>query len=281
MASRPTALVTGATAGIGREFARQLAARGHDLVLVARDEERLATVADGLRDAHGVGVETIRADLSDRADMRRTAARLADPGRPVDVLVNNAGFGINHRFVGGDLDAELRQLDVLCTAVLVLSHAAASAMRARGRGLVVTVSSVAAFTSEATYSAAKAWATTFTEALAHELRGTGVLVTAVHPGFTRTEFHARAGMDMSRIPSPLWLSSEQVVDAALRGARAGRTVVVPGALYRVAAAALQAAPRSWRSGRLPRRTAYRRPSSALDEGRSAARPDGTAGRGPA
>jgi hypothetical protein len=255
---RPTALVTGATAGIGREFARQLAARGHDLVLVARDDDRLRGTAVELQREYGVTAEVLRADLTERADMRRVGDRLADRDRPVDVLVNNAGFGINHRFVGGDLDEELRQLDVLCTAVLVLSHAAAPAMRERGRGLILTVSSVAAFTSESSYSAAKAWATTFTEALAHDLRGSGVLVSAVHPGFTRTEFHDRAGMDMSGTPAFMWLTSERVVDAALRGARAGRTVVVPGAFYRAAATALQLAPRSLRSGRTPRWAAYRR-----------------------
>ena len=265
---RPTALVTGATAGIGREFARQLAARGHDLILVARDEARLRTVAGELAAEHGVAVETLRADLTDRAEMARVGERLADADRPVDVLVNNAGFGVNHRFVGGDLDEELRQLDVLCTAVLVLSHAAAPAMRARGRGLILTVSSVAAFTSRHSYSAAKAWATTFTEALAHDLRGSGVLVSAVHPGFTRTEFHDRAGMDMSRTPAFTWLTTEQVVDAALRGARAGRTVVVPGAFYRVAATALQLAPRSLRSGGVPRWAAYRRPTLERGDGSS-------------
>jgi uncharacterized protein len=246
--TRATALVTGASAGIGREFARQLAARGHDLVLVARDQGRLDEVAADLRDAHGVGVETLSADLTDRDDMRRVAARLADPQRPVDVLVNNAGFGVNHFFVGGSLDEELRQLDVLCTAVLVLSHAAAPAMTARGRGAIVTVSSVSAFTTQATYSAAKAWATAFSEVLAGELRGSGVAVTAVHPGFTRTEFHARAGMDMSRTPAVMWLDAERVVADALRGARTGRRIVVPGLLYQAITVLLGVLPRGarWR-----------------------------------
>ncbi|MGF1662259.1 MAG: SDR family NAD(P)-dependent oxidoreductase [Kineosporiaceae bacterium] len=246
MTQRPTALVTGATAGIGREFARQLAAGGHDLVLVARDEGRLAEVAADLGGTHGVAVETVRADLTDRDDMRRVAARLADAARPVDVLVNNAGFGVNHFFVGGSLDEELRQLDVLCTAVLVLSHAAAPAMKARGRGAVITVSSVSAFTTQATYSAAKAWATAFSEVLAGELRGSGVVVTAVHPGFTRTEFHARAGMDMSRTPAAMWLDAERVVGDALRGARTGRRIVVPGRRYQAIAGLLEALPRGLR-----------------------------------
>jgi hypothetical protein len=243
---RPTALVTGATSGIGLEFARRLAAAGHDVVLVARDEERLADVTSDLEFRHGVRAEVLAADLTVRAEMLRVADRLSDPDRPVDLLVNNAGFGLNHFFVGGSLDDEVRQLDILCTAVLVLSHAAAPPMRRRGHGAIITVSSLSGFTSQATYSAAKAWATTFTEVLAGELRGSGVTATAVCPGFVRTEFHRRAGMNMSRTPAFMWLTAPTVVDVALRAARRGRVVVVPGAGYRLLAAVLQWLPRTLR-----------------------------------
>lgn len=238
--------MTGATAGIGLEFARRLAERGHDLVLVARDTDRMTSVAADLSARFGCEVESLRADLTDRDDMHRVAARLADPDRPVDVLVNNAGFGLNHFVVGGEIDDELRQLDILCTAVLVLSHAAAGAMKARRRGAIITIASVSAFTSLASYSAAKAWALVFSEVLAGELRGTGVTVTAVCPGFTRSEFHQRAGMDMSRLPGFMWLTAGHVADAGLAAARRGQLVVIPGAQYRVLSALLQIAPRGLR-----------------------------------
>ncbi len=244
--SRPTALVTGGTAGLGLAFARALADSGHDLVLVARDETRLAAVSAELSSRFGVEVETMRADLTQRADMHQVAARVGDPDRPVDVLVNNAGFGLNHFFVGGSLTEELRQLDILVTAVLVASHAAATAMKARGRGAIITVSSVSGFTVQASYSSAKAWATNFTEVLAGELRGSGVTATALCPGFVRTEFHHRARMNISRVPRWLWLDADEVVAACLRDVAAGRIISVPGAKYRLVAGLLQAIPRGLR-----------------------------------
>ena len=149
----PTALITGATAGIGHEYAVQLAARGHDLVLVARDRARLEQVADELRRAHQVEVEVLVADLVDRGDLARVEARLADRERPIDLLVNNAGFGLKQRFLDNTADEETAMLEVLVTAVLRLSHAALAAMTARGRGGVVNVSSVAAFLPRGTYAA--------------------------------------------------------------------------------------------------------------------------------
>ena len=166
--ARPgTALVTGATAGIGLEFARQLAARGHDLVLVARDPARLESVADELRAAYAVEVEVLAADLADRARLARVEARLADPERPVDLLVNNAGFGLRHRFLDNDVEQEQEMLDVLVVAVMRLSHAALRAMTARGRGGIVNVGSVAAYLRRGTYSAAKAWVSSFEIGRAH------------------------------------------------------------------------------------------------------------------
>jgi hypothetical protein len=239
----PTALVTGATAGIGLAFARALAARGTDLVLVARDEQRLAATAAQLRAAHGVAVEVLPADLADRAQTRRVAERAGSREAPVDVLVNNAGFGPALRFLGSDPAEEERAVDVMVRAVLVVTHAAVGAMVERGRGTVVTVSSVAGFAPLGTYAAAKAWATTFTESLAGDLRGTGVTATALCPGYVRTEFHQRAGIAVGRQRAPLWMDADAVVAAALRDADRGVVVSVPGALYRATVVATRLVPR--------------------------------------
>jgi len=226
-----TALVTGATAGIGNAFARRLAADGHALVLVARDVPRLEKVAASLTEAHGVPVEVLPADLADPDQLARVAERLRDPDRPVDLLVNNAGFGVHAPFVGGDLAPELSMLDVLVRAVLVLTHAAAPGMRERGRGAVVNVSSVAGFLPGGTYSAAKAWNTTFSQSLALELLGSGVTVTALCPGYVRTELHGRAGMDMSSVPSWAWLDADRLVADCLADVRRGRAISIPSRRY--------------------------------------------------
>jgi short-subunit dehydrogenase len=237
-----TALVTGATAGIGNSFARALAARGTGLVLVARDTARLEEVAARLRSEHGVDVEVLPADLADRAQLERVAQRLRDPARPVDLLVNNAGFATKQRFAGGDLAAEERLLDVLVRAVLVLSSAALPGMVARRRGALVTVSSVAGFFPGGTYSAAKAWATTFTLSLAAELAGTGVTATALCPGYVHTEFHGRAGIRMNRLPEIAWLDADELVAACLKDVARGRALSVPSLRYKVVAAAARHLP---------------------------------------
>jgi short-subunit dehydrogenase len=228
-----TALVTGATAGIGLEFSRQLAASGTDLVLIARDTTRLAEVAEQLRARHAVEVETLSADLSDRAALETVAERLRDTGRPVDILVNNAGFGLTERFLTGDVADEERLLDVLVRAVLVLTRAAVPPMVERGTGTVITVSSVAGFFPGGTYSAVKAWATTFSISLAGELAGTGVKAMALCPGYVRTEFHRRAGLSTRGIPGWLWLAPERLVAEALADARRGRAVSIPSRKYKV------------------------------------------------
>ena len=238
-----TALVTGATAGIGLAFCRELAERGHDLVLVARDRARLENVSDELEAKYQVRCEILAADLSDRLQVQKVAERLAEPGRPVDLLVNNAGFGLSRSFLQGDLADEERALDVLCRAVMVLSHAAALAMRDRGRGAIVNVSSVAGFVAMGSYSAAKAWVTTFSEALANELAGTGVTVTALCPGFTHTEFHQRASLDMSRLPKVMWLEADRLVRDCLDDVKAGKVVSVPGPQYKLIAALTRTLPR--------------------------------------
>ncbi|HET7659656.1 MAG TPA: SDR family oxidoreductase [Oryzihumus sp.] len=238
-----TALVTGATAGIGLAFCRELAERGHDLVLVARDRARLENVSDELEAKYQVRCEILAADLSDRLQVQKVAERLAEPGRPVDLLVNNAGVGLSRSFLQGELADEERALDVLCRAVMVLSHAAALAMRDRGRGAIINVSSVAGFVAMGSYSAAKAWVTTFSEALANELAGTGVTVTALCPGFTHTEFHQRASLDMSRLPKVMWLESDRLVRDCLDDVKAGKVISVPGPQYKLIAALTRTLPR--------------------------------------
>ncbi len=227
------ALITGATAGIGLSVARQLAGHGHDLVLVARNAPRLEEVGAELRRQFGVAVETLPADLSDLDQCRRVEARLADPDvAPIEWLVNNAGFGVREPFAGSDIDAEQAMLDVLVTAPMRLTHAALPGMLDRGRGRVLIVSSVVGFLPSGSYSAAKAWATVFAESLAAKYRSRGVHVTALCPGFTRTEFHERAGMDVESVPAWLWLDSDAVAAAGLLGCAEGRSVVVPGAVYK-------------------------------------------------
>ncbi len=240
----PTALVTGPTAGIGAEFARQLAAAGSDLVLVARSADRLADLATRLRAGHGVSVETIAADLGDPVALTGVADRLADPDRPVDLLVNNAGFGLAGSFLDRDVAEDLHMLDVLVRAPLVLTRAAVPPMIARGSGAVLNVSSVASFLPRGTYGAMKAFLTNFTEGLAAQLDGSGVRAMALCPGFVRTEFHERGGIDASVYPRRSWLTAERVVREGLADLAAGKVVSIPGPLYKVVTGGLRLAPRA-------------------------------------
>jgi short-subunit dehydrogenase len=239
----PTAVVTGSTSGIGAEFAERLAARGFDLVLVARDVARLDQQATDLRHRYGCTVQVLPADLSDREQCARVERRLDDASQPIAILVNNAGFGTGRRFVRNTIEAEEAQLDVLVRAVLRLSHAAVPGMVARGAGRIVNVSSIGAYVPAGTYNAAKAWVAVFTEALANQLAGTGVTATVVLPGFVHTEFHQRGGMDVSAIPDWLWLTVDQVVDEALADAARGRAVSVPTIRYKVLSVLARHAPR--------------------------------------
>jgi len=238
-----TALITGASAGLGLEFAWQLATAKHNVVLVARDGERLDRLAGQLRAAAGVRTEVIVADLADRAQVEVVAARLGQVSHPVGLLVNNAGFGLAQPFVGGDLAREEDALAVMVRAVLVLSHTAAGAMVQRGRGAILNVASVAALLASGSYAAHKAWVRTFTEGLAVELRGTGVSATALCPGLVRTEFHRRGGIDVSALPAATFLNPEDVVAAALADVRRGVVISTPSLRYKAAAAAIRVAPR--------------------------------------
>ena len=239
-----TALITGAAVGLGREFAWQLATARHDLVLVDRDSERLERLAGQLEGAAGVRVEILVADLSVRGDVERVAERLRTAERPVGLLVNNAGAAAGQRFVGGDVGREEAVLDLMVRAVLVLSHAAAGQMTARGRGAILNVASVAALFTLGTYSAHKAWVRTFTEGLAVELRGTGVTATVVCPGFVHTSFHDRAGIDMTWLPEIAWLRAEDVVATALADVRRGAVISTPSLRYQLGSGAARVMPRS-------------------------------------
>jgi short-subunit dehydrogenase len=235
-------LVTGATAGLGAEFARQLAADGSDLVLVARDATRLEQTAADLR-AHGVEVDVLRADLSDEADLARVAERLAAEDGPIDLLVNNAGFGLHSKLVDPDLRVHRDALDVMCWAVLVLGGSAAGAMRRRGAGRIINVSSLAGWTNQGHYSAIKAWVRSYSEGLSNELRGSGVTVTAACPGWVRTEFHERAGIRTSSLPSWAWDEPGPVVRQILADSARGKVVSIPGkAAWKAVQALLKLAP---------------------------------------
>lgn len=230
--SNPVALITGASVGIGEQFARQLAARGHDLVLVARDSARLDALAKEIEGAGPTRAEVLVADLTDDAQLATVEARV----RSVDMLVNNAGFGTFGAFRTLDIDTEVRSIDLNVIALVRLTHAAAAAMAERGRGGILNVSSLAGFQpgpSNATYSATKAFVTSFTEAVHEELKGAGVSVTALCPGFTHTEFQERANAPATSVPGFLWQEAPEVARAGLDGLAKNRAIVIPGTTNKV------------------------------------------------
>lgn len=241
MNSMMRALITGGTSGIGLAFAKALASDGYDLVVVARTPSALDETKASLEQDYSIGVETLQADLSVRSDLESVAERTA--AGDLDVLINNAGYGVHGEFLDNDLAVLEAQDDVLTRSVLVLSHAAGRAMRRRGSGMIINVSSVAGYTTMGLYAAAKSWTTVFSEALATELAGTGVGVTAVLPGFVHSDFHRRARLDMSWLPSAGWLTADYVAGRGLSDARAGKTLSIPSALYGIAARAARLAPR--------------------------------------
>jgi short-subunit dehydrogenase len=228
-----TALITGGTSGIGAAFARALAARGDDLVLVARNADRLSDMATGLKERYAVSVEPIAADLGVRSDVLRIAERLTSTERPIDMLINNAGFGIGAKLTDADTAPHERGIDVMITAVLLLCAAAGRTMRERGAGTIINVSSTAGYVAMGSYSAIKTWVTAYTESLANELHGTGVKVTALCPGWVRTEFHERANINISSIPPALWLDVDRLVADALEDAADGKVISIPSKRYKV------------------------------------------------
>ena len=228
-----TALVTGATAGLGAEFARQLAEEGHRVVLVARDAGRLAATAAELENRYGAATETIAADLTDDAGIAVVVARLTDPARPVEILVNNAGIGLLRSFEDNDIAEEKRHLKLHVETAMELTHAALQGMLARQSGRIINVASVAAFLPRGTYSAAKAWLLSFSRWANMAYAARGVRVTAVCPGFTHTEFHDRMGMDKTVAPRWMWLEARQVVSESLADNAKGKAVSIPSRRYKI------------------------------------------------
>jgi short-subunit dehydrogenase len=242
------ALITGASSGIGAEFAMQLAARGYDLVLVARREELLQRLAQSLDKSRGIVVEICAADLTSDQDLARVEQRIAAASN-LELLVNNAGFGTRGKFFQTDLRGQdqMHRLHILAT--MRLTHAALPGMLERGKGAVINVSSVAGFwqaPGNVGYCATKCWMNSFTEGLALELKGAGsrVTVQALCPGYTRSEFHEAAGLNRDQIGAGMWMSAEEVVAASLRGLDRGATFVIPGWRYKAAALLLRNAPRA-------------------------------------
>jgi short-subunit dehydrogenase len=234
--SRPIALVTGASSGIGDRLARLLAERGHDLVLVARDTGRLEVLAKELEGAFDATAQVLPADLTDAGQLAVVEERCRDRRAPIDVLVNNAGFGTFGPFHTLDLDAETREIQLNVVALVRLTHAAAAEMVARGSGGILNVSSLAGFQpgpSNATYGATKAFVTSFTEAVHEELRGTGVAVTVLCPGFTRTGFQAAAHVPASGVPGFMWQEADEVARVGLDALAKNQAIAIPGGLNRV------------------------------------------------
>jgi short-subunit dehydrogenase len=237
-----TALITGATSGLGAEFARQLAARGYNLVLVARDATRLERRASELTAAYSVRAETLAADLLTDQGTAAVAARLEAGTDPVGLLVNNAGFGLKGWFTANTLQEERDHLRILVQVPMELAHTAATAMQARGSGRIINVASTAGFTTRGTYSAAKAWVINFSRWANTHYGPLGIPVTAVCPGFVRTEFHARMGADTAGIKDWMWLDPERVVREGLRDAFAGKSVSIPSKRYKALSALTRSLP---------------------------------------
>jgi short-subunit dehydrogenase len=239
----PTALVTGATAGIGESFTRLLAEKGYDLVLVARDKKRLQERAKLLESEFKIKVEVLPADLSVALQLAKVEKRLANPKSPIEVLINNAGFGIKDSFLKSDIADEILLIDVLAKAPMQLMHSVLPQMLKRNSGVIINVSSVASFIAGGTYSAAKAYLTVHTESLHSELAKTNIKISALCPGFTHTEFHQRGKMKMSGLPNFMWLEADRVVAESWRAAMAGKAICIPGWRYKTLSTIARFGPR--------------------------------------
>ncbi len=245
------AVVTGASSGIGAVFGRKLAARGYNLLLTARREDRLRSLAEELHSLYHIEAEPFPADLTVDADRDKLAARIR-AAADLSLLVNNAGFGTQGYFYEADIDGQEQMHRLHILAVMSLTHAALENLipRAQAGTGVINVSSVAAFgmsPGSVPYSASKTWINAFTQGLAMELgvRNSPVKVQALCPGFTLTEFHDVMPMDRSRIPRSLWLTADYVVEESLRGFDRGQVVVVPNWRYKAMVAFMKMAPETW------------------------------------
>jgi short-subunit dehydrogenase len=239
----PTSLVTGATSGIGESFTRLLATKGYGLVLVARDEKRLQERAKSLESKFKIKVEVLQADLSVATQLAKVEKRLANPDSPIDVLINNAGFGIKDSFLKSEIADEILLFDVLAKAPMQLAHAVLPQMLSRNSGTIINVSSIASFIAGGTYSAAKAYLTVHTESLHSELSKTNIKISALCPGFTHTEFHQRGKMKMSGLPNFMWLESDRVVADSWKAAMAGKAICIPGWQYKILSTIARFGPR--------------------------------------
>ena len=237
------ALVTGATAGIGESFTRLLASKGYNIALVARDEARLHERAAGLREKYGIQTFVLPADLATKSGVKSVEKYIQS--YEIEVLINNAGFGINKAFTVSDLGDEQDLLNLLVRAPMRLMHVILPGMKERKSGTIINVSSVAGFIAGGTYSAAKSYLTVLSESLNTELKGTGVIVSALCPGFTRTEFHQRGRMKMKGLPSFMWLNADKLVAQSWKDAQAHQPVSVPGWQYKLLVAIISIAPRSF------------------------------------
>ena len=237
------ALVTGATSGIGNAFARELAKRGYDLVIVARTTERLEALATQLGSKHRVEVDVVTADLSTTEGVRAAVNKLTDTTRPVDLLVNNAGASLAGWFGTTDIGDEDRQLDLLVRAPMHLMDAAIKTMAGRGGGQIINVSSVAAFTPRGVYSAHKAWLLNLSRWADIHYADVNISVQALCPGFVRTEFHQRGDMDVSGVPKWMWLKADKLVKTSLKDLDKGKSVSIPSFRYKVLAALAQYMPK--------------------------------------
>jgi short-subunit dehydrogenase len=237
------ALVTGATAGIGESFTRLLASKGYNIALVARDEVRLHERAAGLREKYGIQTFVLPADLATKSGVKSVEKYIQS--YEIEVLINNAGFGINKAFTASNLGDEQDLLNVLVRAPMRLMHVILPGMKERKSGTIINVSSVAGFIAGGTYSAAKSYLTVLSESLNTELKGTGVIVSALCPGFTRTEFHQRGRMKMKGLPSFMWLNADKLVAQSWKDAQAHQPVSVPGWQYKLLVAIISIAPRSF------------------------------------
>lgn len=226
------ALVTGASAGLGREFAERLAANGTNLVLVARDTDRMDEHALSLTAQYGIEVEVLGADLTAAGQLTKVARRIERATSPVDLVVNNAGYGTVGAFADNTTDSQVGMVDLNIRALVRLTHVAVTAFMARGgRGGILNVASLGAFQPVpymATYTATKAFVKSFSEGVFEELRGTDITICALCPGLTRTEFAERAAASEDSVPDWMWMEAGPVVKAGLSGLAAGRAVVLPG-----------------------------------------------------